>query len=325
MLQRPGCFVMVVFALLVTLAVGVGAINSARGEQAATDAPLDAAQSVSAIGAHTATPRPSETTVPSATPDVLATQAAAMQASADAANAMRAATGTAMIEGTAQARTATAEAWTATAVMDQVTLVAASKTEIMLEVAMLAATVTAWPTSVQQTREAGWATMNAQNTRIVAQATVDAREAEQSEVVDVSLYWATLAIVCGVPVLVLIGLVYLIVALSWRVQGEGGGKAQATVEGTRSIARSRAEPLVVDQARAALIEFVEQCISKSGPGSTTITPQSQFPGDSGWDGYVRDLVSMGLATTKPGNGGGTRIADGMTLADLRDLLRNGSE
>ena len=74
-----------------------------------------------------------------------------------------------------------------------------------------------------------------------------------------------------------------------------------------------------------LIEFVEACRRISGDGSTMITPQSQFGSDAGWDGFVKELKWLGLVKTKPGNEGGTRIAGGRTLAQLAQVLREGTE
>ncbi len=264
---------------------------------------------------------PSATVPP--TVDALATDAASLAATAAVVSTMRSGTETQRIQGTVEARTATAEAWTATAIAGAATLRSAEITEAIARVDVLALTLTAAPARQTEDERQLWEAVMATRTQAVIVATVTTREREQADAVDVTAHWATVALIGVGTVIVLAGMVYVMVALSWRVQGVSGGQAQAEVEAVRRIPTDGGdgEPIVMDDERDALADFVDTCRRMSGDGSTTITPQSQFGSDAGWDGHVRKLAWLGLVKTRPGKGGGTLLTDGRTLAELSAVLR----
>jgi len=283
------------------------------------------APAVFADGQQATTPQ----TMGTPTVDALATAGASSAATSGAVGTQQAATQTQAIVGTSAARTATADTWTATAAADAATLRAAEQTETGLRVALLVGTLTAIPPMQTETERAAWATVAAEQTQVGVRATLDAREATQAAVVDDAAYIATVGSVIGVPTALIAGIFMAAGALTWRIKGEAGGLAQASVVAAAATipgrVGSKPRELVRDADRAALIAFVRTCRSKSGDGSTTITPQSQFGSDADWDANVKRLKAMDLVTARPGNGGGTRIADGMTLAELEQVLIGGTE
>lgn len=330
MLQRPGFFAYVVFGLLIGAMVCANALNTMPrvDEAQAADASEPAAQFAPVVAGASLTPEPS------ATVDALATVEASNRATADTAGTQRAATGTAEIAGTAAARTATSDAWTATAVLDAATLRAAEQTEVALRVAILAETLTAAPPLQTQDELMRWHTQHAVETQRAVSATRDAREATQEATLDSSVYGATWLLVWGGALILLVGLGLAAWSLSYLILGQRGAQAMVTVEGPRTIpvtqGRERTQ-LVVDRKRAGLIAFVEAARRIAGDDATVIPPERAFVAaghrSKAWRKLMIDeLVALGLVDEpQPGNGGGTGIADDRTLADIADVLEKGSE
>ena len=315
MMQRPGCFIFVVIAAFVVLGVAQNYLRTV------TEAAPVVAQSV---WQPSASPSVSATVV-----DTLATQSAAGRA----ADTQRADTATAEIKGTAAMRTATADAWTATAVQDLNTLVAAVKTDSEYERLKDEATVTAIPTAEAMTREAHWATANARETDVLETATVEAREAGQAAVVDDAMYWAQVVLICGAPVAIIAGLVMGAAALSWRIKGEAGGKAQAAVVAAEIAGRT---PIPTTQGgretqpldphtrteRLAIRALGRMAApDKGGPDATALTSAPVF-GDNRTRDAVRDaLIRHGLARSE--NGVGVELLDGWTVGTLAEAIAAG--
>lgn len=312
------------FGMICTALVVQNVIAHA-GDPAAAQSVADRQQNTPLYSAAQTISTPSATLPP--TVDALATDAASLAATSAVVGTMRAGTETQRIQGTVEARTATAEAWTATAIAGAATLRSAEITAVIAEVNILAETLTAVPP--QRTADAvrEWHTQNAINTEIAVRATNDAREALQAVQWDGALHLSGVVLLGVVTLLVPVGLLSMIGAAAWRVKGEAGGKGQAAVEAVRRIPTDGGdgEPIVMDDERDALADFVDTCRRMSGDGSTTITPQSQFGSDAGWDGHVRKLAWLGLVKTRPGKGGGTLLTDGRTLAELADVLRGKHE
>jgi hypothetical protein len=322
MLQRPGCFIWVVVALFVGTAI---AQNYLKG---ITDAQPVVAQPQTTREVWIAA---SVTPVASVTVDALATLGAASAATADVVYTQQAGTQTQAIIGTSAARTATADTWTATAAADAATLVAAEKTVTDLRVAILVGTLTAIPPMQTEVQAQQWATAHAESTRAAVAVTLDAREATQAAVVDEALYWATLALIGGGAVIILAGLGWVVVALSWRVQGKAGGEAQATVEQAK-----RRDPIPTTaggQPTAPLDPYTKAehlamralgrmaAPDKGGPDATMLTSAPVFSDNKTRD-KVRDaLIAAGLARSE--NGVGVELLGGWTVGSLAQAIADG--
>lgn len=312
MLQRPGCFVFVLIALFIGGAAGQQYIRSITGAQPAAAQPMLTA---------------SASVEPSATVDALATTGASVAATSDVVKTQQAGTQTQAIVGTSAARTATADTWTATAAADAATLRAAEQTETGLRVAILIGTLTAIPPMQTQTEAAKWATAHAESTRAAVVATLDAREATQAAVVDEALYWATLALIGGGVLIILAGLGWVVVALSWRVQGKAGGEAQATVEQAK-----RRDPIPTTtggQPTAPIdphtkvehlaLRVLGRMAEITGADSRTLTSAPEYGDNRSRDRVVAALVDSGWAVSE--NGVGVRLLShsiGEMIEDIAD-------
>lgn len=314
MLQRPGCFIFVVIALFIGGAAGQQYIRSITGAQPAEAQPMLTA---------------SASVEPSATVDALATTGASVAATSDVVKTQQAGTQTQAIVGTSSARTATADTWTATAAADAATLRAAEQTETGLRVAILIGTLTAIPPMQTQTEAAKWATAHAESTRAAVVATLDAREATQAAVVDEALYWATLALIGGGVLIILAGLGWVVVALSWRVQGKAGGEAQATVEQAKRrdpIPRNKpsgAPDVELDPHTAIehkAMRVLERMAQMDGDDTTVLVSGERYADNRTRGPVVRALVEHGLARSE--NGEGVTLI-GYTVGGLADAIAAG--
>lgn len=323
MLERPGCFIVFAVAALLALGIVANAVNPAPR----SDVLIREVEASFADGQQIA-PTPSATTQQTATPDALATTAASSAATNAEAQASIGNTQSANGTNTAISETQTPASWTATAVNMRHEIDAAERDQALLGAQLLAETLTMAPTSAWMTDVARWPTAQAEQT----QAAFNAQQSDKQRGWDALMQTLWALALAAIPVALIVALIASAVvmpsALSWRLQGVTGGQAQATVDGARLIKLTenrKTRDLVTDPERAQLITFVQQCRAKSGDGSTTITPQSQFGSDASWSEAVKALTYHGLVTTKPGNGGGTRIAAGMTLAELERVLKEGNE
>ncbi len=316
MMQRPFGFVLMAGLLLAAL------VLCAKGLS-----PQPEVQPAEAIAAE---PMPSSTVVQTPTPDALATSDATGMQTSEAAHSSMTDTQSANSTMTAIAETQTPMAWTQSAVDIQSTIDKAGADEAEAKAFMAWQTVTMLPTALTETEAAKWATVAAEQTAVIE------REQAQGR----SKFWGGLAsevwgaLQVAVPALMILFLIVVaflganafiknLEAPTWVRKAQALSISSASTIPGRVGSKPR--ELVRDADRAALIEFVRTCRAKSGDGSTTITPQSQFGSDAGWSEAVKALTYHGLVTTKPGNGGGTRIADGLTLAELEQVLRQGNE
>ena len=324
MLQRPGCFIWVVVALFVGTAIAQNYLKGITDAQPVVAQP----QTTREVWIEA-----SVTPVASATVDALATLGAASAATADVVYTQQAGTQTQAIIGTSAARTATADTWTATAAANAATLVAAEKTVTDLRVAILVGTLTAIPPAQTETQAAQWVTAHAENTRAAVVATIDKREADQAAVVDDALYIATLALIGGGALIILGGLAWVVVALSWRVQGKAGGEAQAAVLSvqtrapipttTGGHASAPLDPHTRTEHLALRVLGRMAGADLSGPDAGWLTSAPDFGDNRSRDRVAAALVAAGLAESV--NGVGVKLADGWTIGELIEAIADGSE
>lgn len=328
MMQRPGCYVYVVLAAFVGLYLFISWVNDVR------EAPAEASAMQSSVGP-TVRPIPtaSATMILTATPNPLVLTESSSNATHGAALTALANDQATQDAGTRIASTQTPAYWTADANEIAKQQAEAARNKTLLEVQLLAGTITAAPTSEWKTEVAVWPTIEAQMT-----------EAKDAQIMaDNARWWGHVAadawslVLVAIPVSIILALIVSSVvmpnAFSWRLQGVSGGQAQATVEGAQTIPGTKGgkpHKLIKDAERAALIEFVDLCIKMGGRNLTVIPSQSTFAANGfvnkKWrDDMIGALVDLDLVN-KPeqGRNGGTDIADERTLADLADVLRKGS-
>jgi len=264
------------------------------------------------------------------TVDALATAGASSAATSGAVGTQQAATQTMAIIGTSAARTATADTWTATAAADAATLRAAEQTETGLRVALLVGTLTAIPPMQTQTEQAAWATAAAEQTQAIMRATLDAREATQAAVVDDAAYIATVGSVLGIPTALIFGIFAAAGALTWRIKGESGGKAQASV-----VAATGREPIPTTtggQPAAPLdphtrterlaLRVLGRMARLSREDSATLTSAPDFGDNRSRDKVTAALCAAGLAESV--NGVGVQLLDDWTIGELAEAIAGGS-
>ncbi len=315
MLQRPGCFIFVLIAAFIAMAVAQNYVSSITS----------AAPAVARAGLASPSAIPMTATV-----DGLATQGASVAATAGVIATQQAGTQTQAILGTAGARTATADAWTATAVSAAETLTAAEIQQALLQAQVLAGTLTAVPPALTETQAARWSTANADSTRSAVVATIDRREADQAAVVDDALYIATLALIVGGALIILGGLAWVVVALSWRVQGKAGGEAQAAVLSVQTRAPiptttggQPAAPLDPHTRTERLaLRVLGRMAGLSGEDSATLTSAPEFGDNRSRDKVAAALCAAGLAESV--NGVGVQLLDGWTIGELAEAIAGGS-
>lgn len=320
MMSRSVIGYIVPFAALILAA---GACNAYLNPPAADVVQADAPAIIVA-------PSASATMMHTATPDALATTAASSAATNSEAQASIGDTQSANSTNTAIAETQTPRAWTQSAIDMQQRIDVAGANEAEAKAFMAWITVTMLPTALTETEAAKWLTAAAEQTAVEDRRIAAGRAQFFADLSGEAWGWLQVA----VPVLMilfLIAVAYLganaliknLEAPTWVRQAQA-----LSIAGTEAIPGKKGgkpHELIRDADRAALVAFVAECRKKSGDGSTTITPQSQFASDAGWSEAVKALTYHGLVTTKPGKGGGTRIADGMTLEELEQVLRKGSE
>lgn len=260
-------------------------------------------------------------------PDLNATNAASGFATMSAAQTQGAAEQTRSAALTRDAQTQIAGDITATAVMDQATIVAAQKTELAAGILILAETITAAPTQRWRNEYHWWATENALATEAQARATIDERERVQEDQLDRAAAAGYNLLLWGGPIMLLVILFMIGSAAAWLIKGQRGAQAQVIVDGARTIpgvSGGKPRELVTDGERAQLIAFVDQCREASGDDARRITPQSEFASKETWSVMVRLLTRMGLVTPERGSGNGTTLNGNLTLAGLALALRKGT-
>jgi len=192
--------------------------------------------------------------------------------------------------------------------------------------------LTALPPALTETQAAHWATVAAEQTQAGVVATVAAREAQQADAVDAALYWATLALIGVGTVIVLAGLGWVVVALSWRAQGEAGGKAQAAVVTAQVTTRA---PIPTTTAGApatpldphtriehVTIRVLQRMAQIVGADSVWLASAPDFGDNRSRDRVVTALTTAGLAESV--NGVGVKLL-GWTLGELTEAIADGSE
>lgn len=288
---------------------------------------------------------PSATSPYTATPDVIATRAnlAMTQAAAlGTISAIRAtdaavdATGTAVVAvptqqaqalmtvvaGSATAHMVEAQILSANAAASQIAATATVETR---QTEVMSATTTA---AASATLNAIWHAPQTEQPRMTQAALDSARAAQMAE----AWHWSQMALVCGLPVVLIVGVVWLIVAASWRVQGAAGGQAQATVEETRARVRTPPAPISGTDAgrprdldrftRASRRAYavLERMAQIAGDDATVLVSAPEFGDNNARAPVVAALVAAGLAESV--NGSGVELVD-HTIGELLDDLETG--
>lgn len=327
MLQRPGCFVFYVLAAFVGLAMFINWVNDTRAASATF---ADGQQNVAAVVAPTA----SATMILTATPNPLVLTEASSNATHSTVMTALANDQATQDTGTRIASTQTPAYWTADANAIAQQQAEAARNKALLEVQLLAGTITAAPTSQWKTEVAYFPTMKAEQTQAAFDQDLADRRRWWSRINNELLSVLMPALLVCLILAMAVSSIVMPAALSWRLQGVSGGQAQATVEGAQTIPGTKGgkpHKLIKDAERAALIEFVDLCIKMGGRNLTVIPSQSTFAANGfvnkKWrDDMIGALVDLDLVN-KPeqGRNGGTDIADERTLADIASVLRKGSE
>lgn len=323
-MQRPGCFVAVMVVLLVGAAWVANALNPSPRTVASSS--VDGQQSIAAVVDASA----SATALPTSTPNALLTTAALTRATADGAASMVAATATQAVIDDSRARTATVAVWTQRAVDAQQTLDVAALTEVAARVEVLALTLTAAPArqteDARQLIDSVWAT----RTQAVIVATQQAREHYYADLSAEAWGWVQVALPIAVIAALIVAMIVGGSALSWRIQGESGGKAEASV-----VAASGREPIPTTtggQPAAPLdphtrterlaLRVLGRMAGLSGDDSATLTSAPEFGDNRSRDKVAAALCAAGLAESV--NGVGVQLLDGWTIGELAEAIAGGS-
>lgn len=326
MLQRPGCFIFYAIAAFIGLAMFIGWVNETRASATEPAGFADGQQNAEAVVAPTA----SATIAMTPTPNPLVLTEASSNATHSTALTALANDQATRDTGTRIASTQTPAYWTADANAIAKQQAEAARNKTLLEVQLLAGTITAAPTSQWKTEVAYWPTMIAQQTQAAFDRQTFDRQRWWSGIMN-ELIGALVpaALVCLILAMAVSAIVFP-AAFSWRLQGVSGGQAQASV-----VAAARTVPVtenkktrevVMDADRAQLIRFVDMCRSLSGDDATTITPQNdeRIRSKEWWRQCVKALGELDLVDASQGSGHGTAIKHNRTLADLADVLRKGN-
>lgn len=328
MLQRPGCFVFYVLVAFIGLAMFIGWVNETRASATEPAGFADGQQNAEAAVAPTA----SATMIMTATPNPLVLTEASSNATHGAALTALANDQATHDTGTRIASTQTPAYWTADANAIAKQQAEAARNKALLEVQLLAGTVTAAPTSEWKTEVAVWPTIEAQMT-----------EAKDAQIMaDNARWWGHVAadawslVLVAIPVSIILALIVSSVvmpnAFSWRLQGVSGGQAQASVVAAAktqppiptTTAGEPAPPLsrytpIEHLALRALGRMARP--DKGGPDATMLTSAPTFDDNRTRD-KVRDaLIASGLAISV--NGVGVELVEPWTIGTLAQAIAEG--